>query len=87
VPGPRDRGRLDLGGLDKLDIYRGLGVREVWVWKRGKVCLYALRGDRYERIERSEVLPELDLALYASFLAAPSQSQAVRELRAALRRT
>jgi Uma2 family endonuclease len=22
------------GGLDRLDVYRGLGVREVWIWKK-----------------------------------------------------
>ena len=74
------------GGLEKLDIYRGLRVREVWVWRRGGLELYALRGLRYERVERSEVLPDFDVALYVSFLGAPSQSQAVREYRAALRR-
>jgi len=73
------------GGLDKLEIYRGLGTREVWMWRDGEIGVYALRGDRYERMARSEVLPELDLALVASFLLAPSQSGAVRAFRAALR--
>jgi Uma2 family endonuclease len=73
------------GGLDKLDIYRGLRVREVWVWEKGALSLFALRGDRYERIERSGVLPDLDLALFTSFLGARSQTQAVRAYRAALR--
>lgn len=74
------------GGLDKLEIYRGLSVREVWIWERTTgIEIHVLRGEQYERIARSEVLPEIDLALLASFLDRPSQSQAVRELRAALR--
>jgi len=49
------------------------------------VLVFALRGDRYERAARSELLPTLDLVWLAGFLGAPSQSQAVRQLRAALR--
>ncbi len=73
------------GGLDKLEIYRGLGVREVWFWTRRGLELRALRGEGYERIERSEVLPGLDLGLLASFLGEGSQTQAVRGYREALR--
>ncbi|HEX6739168.1 MAG TPA: Uma2 family endonuclease, partial [Vicinamibacteria bacterium] len=75
------------GGLDKLEIYRRLGVREVWIWRSGVISVFALRGDRYQRIERSELLPQMDLALICSVLEAPSQTAAVRELRARLRGT
>lgn len=46
------------GRLDKLQIYRKLGVREVWYWRRGKaeLELFALRGDSYVPIDASEVL-------------------------------
>ena len=74
------------GGLDKLEIYRRLGVREVWVWQHGEIAVFALRGDRYERIAGSELLPQVDLDVVRSLLDAPSQSAAVRELRARLRR-
>ena len=73
------------GGLDKLEIYRQLGVREVWVWKADEIQSFALRGDRYERIPASELLPQIDLGLIQSLLNAPSQTVAIRELRAALR--
>lgn len=73
------------GGLKKLDIYRGLGVREVWMIDRThEVHVHALRADGYDRVARSELLPDLDLEWLAGFLSAPSQSQAVRALRAAL---
>ena len=74
------------GGLDKLEIYRRLGVRELWVWQRGEISVFGLRGDRYERLVRSELLPQIDLDLVRSLLDAPSQSAAVRELRERLRR-
>jgi len=73
------------GGLDKLEIYRRLGVREVWVWRRAEIAVFALRGDRYEPIPRSEILPQIDLGLVRSLLDAPTQLAAVRELRARLR--
>jgi Uma2 family endonuclease len=74
------------GGLDKLEVYRGLGVREVWVWKKEKISAYLLRGDRYVRAARSRLLPGLDLALVARLAVRPDQPVAVRELRAELRK-
>ena len=73
------------GGLDKVEIYRGLRVREVWVWREGEIEVHALRGDAYERVPRSELVPDLDLVMLTGFLDRPSQTQAVREFRAALR--
>jgi Uma2 family endonuclease len=73
------------GGLEKLEVYRGLGVREVWVWKQGKIGAYLLRGERYVRAARSRLLPGLDLALVARLASRPDQPVAIRELRASLR--
>ncbi|KYF51660.1 hypothetical protein BE04_01100 [Sorangium cellulosum] len=74
------------GGLDKLEIYRGLGVPEVWVWDREEgLRVFALSDERVEPRARSAFLPELDPAWLAGFLEQPTQSQAVRALRAALR--
>jgi Uma2 family endonuclease len=74
------------GGLDKLEIYRKLGVREVWVWRRGAIAVYALRGERYERLEASEVVPGIDLDQLASFLDRPTTYDAIIDYRAALAR-
>lgn len=73
------------GGLDKLDIYRRLGVREVWLWQDGDITLFALRGDQYQRIDQSQLLPLIDTRLIRSLLDLPTQTAAVRELRARLR--
>jgi Uma2 family endonuclease len=73
------------GGLEKLEIYRRLGVREVWRWKDGAITIFALRGDRYDRIAASELLPEVDIDLLRSLVDLPTQTAAVRELRARLR--
>ncbi len=74
------------GGLNKLEIYRSLGVGEVWVWERGAgITIHLLREGRYEKAPRSALLPELDLPLLQSFVESPDQSQAVRAFREALR--
>jgi len=73
------------GGINKLEVYRKLAVREVWYWRRGRIQPYVLRGERYEAVERSEALPELDLEQLASFLDRRPTSRAIREYRASLR--
>lgn len=56
------------GGIDDLLIYQGLGVPEVWFWQNNQFSLYYLRGDQYEKISKSESLPDLDLDLLASLI-------------------
>jgi Uma2 family endonuclease len=72
------------GGVDKLEIYRKLGVREVWFWRRGQLTAHVLRGDAFVQASTSEVLPGIDLAELASFLDRPTASQAMREYRGAV---
>lgn len=73
------------GGLNKLDIYRKLGVGEVWYWRKGRLSVHVLRGEVYEAAERSEVLPGIDLVELASFLDRATTSAAIRDYRDALR--
>jgi Uma2 family endonuclease len=73
------------GGIDKLEIYARLGVREVWFWQKGAMTLHALRDDGYEDIARSELLPDLDIAELASFVATPDPMAAALAYREALR--
>jgi len=73
------------GGINKLEIYRKLGVREVWFWRRGRLSAHVLRGDAYTEVTESEVLAGIDLIEIAGFLDRPTTSQAIREYRAALR--
>lgn len=77
---------ITTGFIDKLAVYAGLGVGEVWFWKDGVFELYRLRdGERYERVERSERLPDLDFDLLVRFVERSDQTAAVREYRDALR--
>jgi Uma2 family endonuclease len=74
------------GGIDKLAVYSGLGVREVWFWEAGELRFFGLRDGGYERVERSEVWPALDVELVVRFMTSDDdQTSAVRGLRKALR--
>jgi Uma2 family endonuclease len=72
--------------LDKLEVYAGFGVQEVWVFKDQRFSLYALEHGRYVVIERSRLLPELDFELIARFAIRPDTPRALREFEAELRR-
>ena len=74
------------GLIDKLEIYRGLGVTEVWQWQAGQFSIYHLQSAGYELIEASELLPNLDMALLASHVRSDQQFEAVINFRDAIRR-
>ncbi|WP_437508252.1 Uma2 family endonuclease [Sorangium sp. So ce1099] len=76
---------LTSGGIDKLSVYSGLGVREVWFWERGAFQIHASRGEEYEAITASELLPNLDLVALARFVRWPDQHEAVKAFRSWLR--
>ena len=77
---------LSRGAIDKLEVYRGLGVREVWIWISGRLEVYELGASGYERRERSVLLPQLDLPLLVELIGSgKSQSAIVRAFRDRLR--
>jgi Uma2 family endonuclease len=73
------------GGIDKLEVYRKLGVREVWIWEGRELAFQVLRGERYVRAPRSDVLAAFDPELAVRCMAAESQTAAVKALREAMR--
>ena len=77
---------LTSGGIDKLEVYRKFKVPEVWFWRRGRLTVHALRGDAYQEISASEILPGIDLMELAAHLDRPTASQAIREYRARIQR-
>jgi len=75
------------GCIDKLEIYRALGVREVWLWEDDALAFHVLRGSRYVKAQRSTLVPTLDPKLIARFVRFEGrQVEAVRALRRAMRR-
>jgi Uma2 family endonuclease len=77
--------------LDKLSVYAGLPVREVWAWEDGVFRLFAWRpageggAAGYVEIAGSALLPGLDFSLLAEYADRRDQHAAVREYRDRLR--
>jgi Uma2 family endonuclease len=73
------------GGINKLEIYRRLGISEVWFWtKPNQITVYRLTAGAYQRVEASTFLPGLDIGLVCSLLDQPTAFDAVQALRATL---
>jgi Uma2 family endonuclease len=67
--------------VDKLDVYDGFGVPEVWVFERGKFAIYRRRASSgYVRATKSALLPELDLALIERLAKKSDQQSALEAL-------
>jgi Uma2 family endonuclease len=66
-------------GIDKLAIYHGLGVPEVWIWRSGRVRVHVFRRTRYRVQAKSELLPDLDLDLLLSFIDRQDQTEATAD--------
>lgn len=70
--------------IDKLEVYRGLGVREVWLFESGAFRVLALKGGVYAPIAASEIFPEIDLTRIAEYAVKDDQHAAVVAFRAEL---
>lgn len=73
------------GGLDKLAIYAGLEIPEVWFWQDGRLSIHLFDGQAYRTEPRSRLWSTLDPALIERLMGYASQTHAVRDLRRALR--
>ena len=72
------------GGIDKLEAYKRLQIPEVWFWENGRLRLYLLGADGYAEVDRSFVLPDLDIVLLARCINIENHLQAMREFREAI---
>jgi Uma2 family endonuclease len=73
-------------GLSKPEIYRRLGVRELWTLKiDGRLIIRILENGEWSEQSRSKLLSRLDIAWLLSFIDVAPESKAVRALRDALR--
>lgn len=74
------------GTIDKLSVYAGLGVPEVWFWKRGRLSIYLLGPEGYAEAGRSRLLPGIDVAELTQLVQRDGdQTTVVRAWRARLR--
>jgi Uma2 family endonuclease len=82
------------GSINRLELYRRLGVQEVWFWQKNRLSLYHQREENpaqfadtagYEAIQQSEVLPDLDLELLTRCLQNPNPLAAAKAFLQGLR--
>jgi len=69
------------GGIDSLQIYKDLGVQEVWFWEKEKLKVYGLENEEYQKVTKSILFPDLDLALFANLVNKSEPLEAVLEFR------
>ena len=79
---------LTSGVIDKMKIYQGLGVLEVWVWQAGTIVVQQLREDQsgYSECSSSALIPALDFQLLAGHMLPQEEPQALRAFRTLIRK-
>jgi len=79
------------GNIGKLQRYKRFQIREVWFWENEEIAIYHLRdADNletiyYEKINQSEILPELDFALLNRCLLMSSSLEAMTAFLSAMK--
>lgn len=73
------------GGLDKLELYKRLGIKEVWFFKNNQFEVYCLRDNSYEEVAKSEILPKINLIMLAYYVLANDPLEAALEWRERVR--
>lgn len=66
------------GGIDKLALYQRIGIPEVWFWEDGVLTVYHLEKN-YQLVEKSQLLPDLDLEIFVKYINYYDQFDAVSE--------
>jgi Uma2 family endonuclease len=69
------------GGINKLEAYKRREIPEVWFWENGDLRMYSLGADGYAEVDRSFVLPDLDIVLLVRCINMENHLQAMREFK------
>ncbi len=71
------------GGINKLEIYQGLQIPEVWFYQSDYFSLYHIKqdGSGYQKIAQSQIFPNLDLNLMAQYVCPDLEPEMVRAWR------
>lgn len=64
------------GGINTLELYRRIGVSEVWFWEDGLLKIYTLK-ETYLLSEKSLLLPDLDINIFTNYITYYDQYDAV----------
>jgi Uma2 family endonuclease len=69
---------LTSGNLRKLEKYRRFQIPEVWLWEDNRLMVYYLGAEGYNLVDRSQLLPQLDLDLLMRCVQIPSRLEAMK---------
>jgi len=67
------------GDINILEIYRRIGIPEVWFYEDGLLTVYSLKNSQYIKVNNSELLPELNLENFTKYINYHDQYDAVTE--------
>jgi len=67
------------GDINILEIYRRISIPEVWFYEDGLLTVYSLKNSRYFKVNKSELLPELNLETLTKYINYHDQYDAVTE--------
>jgi Uma2 family endonuclease len=76
---------LTSGNLSKLEKYRRFQIPEVWLWEDDRLQVYYLAADSYGLVDRSQLLPNLDLDLLVRCVQIPSRLEAMKTFMASVK--
>jgi Uma2 family endonuclease len=71
------------GGIDKLEIYKGLQIPEVWFYQRDRFSIYHINQDNsdYQEVSQSQLFPNLDLNLMTQYICPDREPEMIRAWR------
>jgi Uma2 family endonuclease len=78
---------LTSGNLRKLEKYRRFQIPEVWLWEDNRLMVYYLGAEGYNLVDRSQLLPQLDLDLLMRCVQIPSRLAAMKTFLAAVQQS
>jgi Uma2 family endonuclease len=67
------------GDINILEIYRRIGIPEVWFYQNNLLIVYILKNEQYIKANHSQLLPELNLETFTKYINYPDQYDAVTE--------
>ncbi|AFY39699.1 protein of unknown function DUF820 [[Leptolyngbya] sp. PCC 7376] len=67
------------GGLDLLEIYRVMGVQEVWFWQKEELSFFRLEEDIYQKVNESIFLPDIEKKFLEKLLISSDSLNKIRK--------
>jgi Uma2 family endonuclease len=67
------------GDINILEIYRRIGIVEVWFYQDNLLRVFSLKNEQYFQVDKSQLLPELNLEVLTKYINYPDQYDAVTE--------